>query len=303
MTSPIDLSRLPLPAAIEPLDFETLYAVFLERFLAYWDEARESDPSLPPFDVHPLETDPVATVGQAWSYLRLLDRARVNDAIKAVLAPYAQGADLDNVVARQGLARLVLAPATPTSAAVMETDVALLRRYLLSFERPSAGSRNRYLLEAWTAWPQMLDARVNGHAVHGRRGDVDILIVGPDGREATDDEKRAVRSAVHSPNVQPEAVSVTVLGATRLEYSVDFTIEVPQGPDPELVRQEVADRILAASGARMVIGGEIPAGYLASAAYGASVIRVRDNAPVVVPYSPQIVPVLTGMQIEVEVRP
>lgn len=302
MSTPIDLSRLPLPAVIEPLDFEALYSGFLGRFIAYWEAARADNPILPAFDVQMLESDPAAVTGQAWSYLRLLDRARVNDAVKALLAPYSTGSNLDNLVAKQNIARLVVVPATDSTPAVMEGDVALLRRYLLSFERASAGSRNAFLFEAWTAWPGMMDARVNGHAVHGRRGDIEIIIVGPAGRLATDEEKALVRAAVTKPHVQPEAVAVAVLNATRQEYVVDLVIEVPPGPDPELVRQEVADRITAAADARMVIGGEIPPGYLTSSAYGSSVIRVRDNAPVDVAQSPTAVPVMVGLQVQVEVR-
>lgn len=298
----IDLSRLPVPAVIETLSFDDLFDGFIDRFLNYWESARADDPSLPPYDVQGLETDPAAVVGQAWSYLRLLDRQRVNDAIKAVLAPYAVGNDLDNVAAAQGIERLTLVPADGDAPAVMESDAALLRRYMLSFERPSAGSRNRYLLEAWTAWPTMLDARVNGYAVHGRRGDLEIIIAGPDGIPASAAEKAAVRQAVQAPDVQSEAVQVTVLDATRFEYMVEMAIEVPQGPDPELVRAEVAARITAAAKTRMVIGGEIPAGYLTAAAYGSSVLVVRDNLPVVVERDPTVIPVMTGLVVQVEVR-
>lgn len=131
----INLSRLPLPDVIGTLDYEALYALFLSRFLAAWDEARAIDPSLPAYDVGSLETDLVASLGEAISYLRLLDRARVNDAVKAVLAPLATGADLDTVAARLGVERLIVQAATSTAPAVMESDGRLLARYLLAFGR------------------------------------------------------------------------------------------------------------------------------------------------------------------------
>ena len=298
----IDLSRIPAPAAIEALDYETLLSAVVTRFKAFWADARQTDPSLPDYDVDMLETDPAMIVGQVFAYLRLLDRQRVNDGIKALLAPFAQGTDLDNIVARQGIARLTVIPATANEPAVMETDIALLRRYLLSFDRPSAGSAARYLYEAWTAWPGMRDARVNGFKVHGRRGDTDIVIIGPDGDLATPEQRGLVSDAVRADHVKPEAVSVSVLDATRVEYAISLTIEVAPGPDPEIVRQEAIARITSAALARMLIGGEIPPGLLKGAAYGASVISVTDHAPVTIAADPYSVPVMTSLNVAVEVR-
>lgn len=305
----IDLSRLPLPAVIENLSYEALLSGFLDRFDTQWAAARALEPSLPPYDVRMLETDPNVIVGQVISYISLHDRQRVNDGIKSLLAPLSKGTDLDNVVAKQGVQRRIVVPATDTTGAVMEGDAALFTRYLDSFERPSAGSAARYRFEARTAWPQtadgvqgLWDIRVNGRAVHGRRGDTDIVIIGPFGRLATSEEKALVRNAVLQPHVQPEAVALTVLDAERNEYSAHFVVEVLPGPDPELVRQEVVKRVEQAAEVRMRIGGEIPSGFLASAAYGADVVKVRDLAPVAIDPDPYAVPVLTGLTVDIEVR-
>jgi phage-related baseplate assembly protein len=128
------------------------------------------------------------------------------------------------------------------------------------------------------------------------------VILGPFGRLATDAEKKLVRDAVTHPSVQPEAVAVTVLDADRVEYAVDFVIEVPLGPDAELIRQEAESRVRKAAEVRMVIGGEIPTGYLAAAAYGDGIIKVRDVSPVAIEPNPYAVPVLTECNVAVEVR-
>lgn len=302
MSTSIDLSRLPSPAAIEVLSAAALQQAFLDRFTIAWEEERLANPALPVFDVQGIAGAPVSTLKRVFSYLRLLDRQRVNDAVAAVLAPLANGADLDNIAAGQGIQRLVIAPATATAPAMMETDSALLRRYLLSFARPAAGTRDRYLLEAWTAWPSMLDARVNGHAVHGRRGDSDVVIIGPGGRLPTEAERAAVRDAVTAPDVQPEAVAVAVMPAKRSEYAVSLVIEVPNGPDPQIVRTEAIARVRKVADERMVIGGEVPAGLLSGAAYGPSVIKVRDLDPIAIEPDAYTVPVLTSVAIAVEVR-
>lgn len=275
----IDLSRLPAPTVVEPLDFETLQAAFLARFEAAWAEARATDPTLPEWDVGMLKTDPAVIASEAWSWLRLLDRQRVNDAIKGVLAPLAKGTNLDNVVARTGVERLTIVPATANADAVMESDDRLLQRYLLAFTRPAAGSTDRYLLEAMTAWPAMMTCTVIGRSVHGRKGDVDIVVAGPDGRDATDEEVAIVRAACTSTKVKPEATSVSILRATRRIYDVTGRVMVPAGPDAEAVRVEASARILAAGKARMKIGGEVPVSSLAGAAYGTSITRVDLWAP------------------------
>lgn len=275
----IDLSRLPLPAVLEEVSHADLLTLFMSRFVEAWHAEMERDPSLPDYTVSMLETDPARIALRTLGGLRMLDRQRVNDAIKALLAAMARGADLDNVVARQGIARLVVVPATGEQPAVMETDAALLRRYLLSFDRPSAGSAGRYLYEAWTAAPSLSDARVNGRAIHGRVGDVDVVIAGTDGADPTPEQIEAVQAAVLRPNVKPEAVGVAVIPATRVEYRVEQRITVPVGPDAELVRAEAEARVRGVTLSRMQIGAAVPRDLIAGAAFGASVVSVVHVAP------------------------
>ncbi|MBP0440689.1 baseplate J/gp47 family protein [Tianweitania sediminis] len=306
----IDLTRIAPPAVIEGLTHERFRQEFIFRFGEQWDVERGIDPSLPVWDVGGLEANPAARVGaRAFSYIRLLDHQRVNDAIKALLAPLATGSDLDNLVARQNVQRLVVRAATADAPAVMESDAALLRRYLLSFDMASAGSADRYLYEANKVWPQsedktlgLWDARVNGFDVHGRRGDTDVVIIGPFGRLPTSEERAAVSAAVRSPHVKPEAVSVAVLNATRAEYEANLVIEIAPGPDASVVQAEAVARVRAAGIERTLIGGEVPDDFIPGAAYGPNVIKVRDLSPVVIEPDPYTVPVLTNINITVEVR-
>lgn len=292
----IDLSRIPAPAAIEALDYETLLAAGISRFLDRWEVERALDPTLPDYDVEKLETDPAITLLQAWSYLRLLDRTRVNDAIMAVLAAFAKGTDLDNVVARQNVARLETAPGVP------ETDAQLLRRYLLSFGRAAAGSADRLAYDALTAVPALIDVRVNGFAVHGRRGEIDVVIAGADGL-TTPEQLAAVRAAVTSAAAKPEAVGVFVLPAERVTYTVAQSIAVPVGPDAELVRLEAVARVRAAADERRMIGQRVPRDLLAGAAFGQSIATVTHQAPSsdIVASAYQI-PVCTGIAVTAEVQ-
>lgn len=287
MSTTIDLSRIPAPAAIEPLDFETLFTAYRDRFTAAWLELRADE-----YDVGMLETDPAMIVGQAGAYLRLLDRRRVNDAVLAVLAPTATGTDLDNVAARVNIARLD-----------GETDPQLLRRYLMAFDRPSAGSADRYLYEVFTAWPQCLSANVVGQAKHGRKGDVDIVLAGPGGRVPTTQELATVRAVVTRTNVKPVATAVTVLSADRVTYAVRLEITVPRGPDPAVVRSEAQARVAAVCAERMQVEGEVPMDLLTGAAYGPNVITVTRLSPTAdISPSPYKMPVATSIEITTRVR-
>ena len=291
----IDLSRVPPPDAIEALDFETLLAAFKTRFLAFWEQERERIPTLPVYDVSELETDPAIIVGQAWSFIRLLDRQRVNDAVKAVFAPLAKGADLDNVVARQGVIRLETAPG------VVETDDQLLRRYLLSFGRASAGSVDRILFDAYSAWPGMYDARVNGWAVHGRRGEIDLVISGSDGVTPLD-KIALVRAAVTAQSNKPEAIGLFVLAAVRVGYTTSQVISVPVGPDAELVRLEAVARVQTACDTRKLIGATVQRDLIAGAAYGASIVGVdHQGPPSDIVASPYQIPVCDSVNTIVEI--
>jgi phage-related baseplate assembly protein len=298
--SVIDFSGLPFPNIIDPLDFETIRADteadLIERF-----------PAIAP--VLQLESAIVVKLIQAFGVREVLLRQRVNDGLKGVLTPFAKGADLDNVAARNGTFRLVVRPEQDGLPAIMESDAALLRRYLLGFERPSAGSAARYLYEAWKAWPQnadkslgLWDAKVNGHAVHGRRGDTDVVIIGPFGRLPTQEEKAAVRAAILAPDVRPEAVAVTLLDGRRVEYAIDLAIDIPPGPSPGLVEADTADRVMREAERRTVLGGEIPPGLMPGVAYGENVIKVTDLAPVAIAPDPYSIPVLTGVSVKATVR-
>ena len=155
----IDIASLPAPLAIEDLSFENLRSEFFDRFIAAWDDERAQDPTLPAYDVQDLLTDPIAIVSEPFAYFRLLDRGRVNDAVKAVLAPFSKRADLDNLVAGRNISRLVVQQATVDRPAIYENDAQLLRRFLLSFERDAVSSAGGLRFSAFSAVPGLSDAR------------------------------------------------------------------------------------------------------------------------------------------------
>ena len=290
--SAIDVTRLPEPEVLETLSYEALQQAYIDRFLAEWAVAKAEaadELDLPDYDVDILDSDPVMIASQAFSFVRMLDRARVNDAAKALLAAYATGTDLDALVARQNLTRLD-----------GENDVQLLRRYLLSFERAAAGSRSGLLFRAFTAAPSLHDCEVNGQAVHGRLGDVDIVIATSADGSLDQAVFDAVHAALSDEEAFPEATTLIFNMAETLSYPVRRTVHVPGGIDAALVKVEVEARLTAATSARAFIGASVPADYLTGACYGANVIDVTGESADVIADRYQM-PVAQALEITVEV--
>lgn len=82
------LRDIPYPSIIEELDYEKILSAYEELFKSYFKE-----------NITLLESDPIKAVLEALAYREMILRARINEAIKATFLHYAQGSDLDNVVA------------------------------------------------------------------------------------------------------------------------------------------------------------------------------------------------------------
>ena len=117
----IDLSQLPAPNVVEPLDYETLFA---ERKATLISCTRPTNRLLP--ELWRLNRSLSSKLLQENAYREVLLRQRVNDAAKAVMLAHATGEDLDQLGANFNTPRLVIAPADdstiPPTPAVMEAD-------------------------------------------------------------------------------------------------------------------------------------------------------------------------------------
>ena len=125
--STVDLSALPAPQVLEPLDFEALYEEELETFRGYMGDNWSAE----------LESDPVVKLLELSAYRRMQNRARVNDAAKAQLLAYAEEGDLDHLAGNVNLKRLVIQQqdllAVPPVVEVKEFDDALRERVQLAY--------------------------------------------------------------------------------------------------------------------------------------------------------------------------
>lgn len=87
----IDLGGVPPPPIIEPLDFEIIRSQVIQDTT---DRLNAADIA---YDVGVMETDPFVFLNESWAARELNLRARINDAVKAVLLASSWSANLDQV--------------------------------------------------------------------------------------------------------------------------------------------------------------------------------------------------------------
>ncbi|HDR9098360.1 TPA: baseplate J/gp47 family protein [Burkholderia vietnamiensis] len=212
----IDLSSLPLPDALEVLDFETIYATRKAAMVSLWpaDEQAEIAATLE------LESEPLARLLQENSYRELVWRQRVNDAVRAVMLAFAMGNDLEQRAALFGLMRLTVTPADPANNvdAVMERDDSLRERIQLAPQGFSvAGPSAAYITKARAVDGRIIDAQTS----RPRPGDVLVSLLSSEGDgTASDDLCRAVEVALSAEDQRPLNDTVFVKSAEIVRYRI-----------------------------------------------------------------------------------
>lgn len=223
----IDLSQLPSPQIIEPLDFETILvdvkAVMIAAFPA--DQQASVAAALS------LESEPLNVIAQAMAYRELLLRRRINEGAAACMLSHAEGTDLDNLAANLDTERLTITPETDTSDAVMESDEALRLRAQSAFEGMNvAGPSAAYEYFARSASGKVADARATSPAP----AEVVIAVLSTDGDGTASPELlAAVTAAVNDEEVRPLGDRVTVRSADIVDYSIDAELFLYPGPESE----------------------------------------------------------------------
>ncbi len=230
--STIDLSALPAPQVLESLDFEELYQEELAAFREYMGDN---------WTAH-LESDPVTKLLELGAYRRMQNRARVNDAGKALLLAFAKRADLDHLAGNVGLRRLVVQAedlsVVPPVSAVMEEDDALRERIQLVYEGlTTAGPRNSYILHARNASGLVADATAESPAP----AEVVVTVLSLDGDGTASPELLAeVETYLSDDDRRPVADRLTVQGAEILPYRIDAVVYMAgNGPENEAAQAEV----------------------------------------------------------------
>lgn len=251
--STLDLSQLPAPDVVEPLDFETIFSAMLA-------DLRARDPD---FDAL-VESDPVFKLLQAAAYAVLIYRARINAAAKATMLAFAVKSDLDQIGATRGVVRLE-----------SENDADFRKRIQLSPEGyTTAGSEGSYLFHGLSASPDVKDVQaisptpddirqlvLDVLSAHGAApalvddmtaaldgatwpGTVDIYVLSREDDGTADvGLLGAVAGALSAETVRPLTDNVRVHSASVTTYEIVAELIMYPGPDAELVRQAAMEAV------------------------------------------------------------
>ncbi|HEN3479466.1 TPA: baseplate assembly protein [Yersinia enterocolitica] len=273
----IDLSQLPAPLVIESLDFDSLFALRKEAFIALYPADQQDAMRL----TLSFESEPIVKLLQESAYRELLLRQRVNEGAQAVMVAHAIGSDLDHLGANNGIARLTITPANPDAipptAAVMESDDDFRVRIPQAFEGLSvAGPTGAYEYHARSADGRIADAS----AISPSPACVTVTVLSREGNGiAAQDLLDNVFTVLNDENVRPVADRLTVNSAAIVEYQIDATLYFYPGPEAEPVRVAAEKKLTAFVTAQRRLGRDIRLSALYAALHVEGVQRVVINAP------------------------
>lgn len=278
MSGTIDLSQLPPPVVVEPLDFETLFAQRKAAFIAMYpeDEQEEIARTLE------LESEPITMLLEENCYRELLLRQRVNEAARAVMLAYSTDSDLDNLAVNFNVERLTIQEeddsVTPPIEAVMESDPDLRTRTQQAFEGLSVAGPTA----AYEFWGRSADGRVADiSAVSPTPACVTISVLSREGDgTASDDLLSVVAAALNDEEVRPVTDRVTVQSAEIVPYQIDATLYIYPGPEAEPVRQASEQQLQAYIAAQNRLGRDIRLSAIYAALHVEGVQRVELAQPV-----------------------
>tara|TARA_R110000851_G_scaffold333531_1_gene514910 strand:+ start:82644 stop:83561 length:918 start_codon:yes stop_codon:yes gene_type:complete len=244
VTSPIDLSLLPAPDALEVVDFEEIYAARKQRLVDLFPVEVQQEV----YETLALESEPISKLLQENAYREIVLRQRVNDCVRRVLLAFAKGADLDHLGAKYYVFRLVVQPAQPEASPpvplIMEDDDAFLERIQDAYEGLStAGPRGAYEFHTRSADGRVVDAR----AVSPEPCDVDVYVLSFEGDGTASPELLdIVDQALNDEDIRPLGDRVTVRSSVIVPYQIIAKLHM-KSPGPgkdlaiELARQQTTE--------------------------------------------------------------
>ncbi|WP_392432818.1 baseplate assembly protein [Yersinia sp. HM-2024] len=274
----IDLSMLPAPLVVESLDFETLFAVRKEEFIALYPADQQDAVRL----TLSFESEPIVKLLQENAYRELLLRQRVNEGAQAVMVAHAIGSDLDHLGANSGIERLTITLADPDAIppimAVMESDDDFRVRIPQAFEGLSvAGPTGAYEYHARSADGRIADAS----AISPSPACVTITVLSREGNgTAPQDLLDTVFVALNDENVRPVADRLTVNAADIVEYQIDATLYFYPGPEAEPIRAASEAQLQSYISTQRRLGRDIRKSAIYAALHVEGVQRVELTAPV-----------------------
>lgn len=277
MTTVIDLSRLPSPNVIEPLDFEQILAERKAYLLSLYPEAEQPAVAA----ALALESEPLNKLLQENAYREVILRQRINDAARAVMLAYAVDADLDQLGANYNVQRLLIdagdPAAVPPRPAVYESNVDYRRRIQLSPEGyTTAGSEQSYIFHGLSADADVADIS----AISPTPGSVTVYVLSRTGDGAASEALLAtVARALNQEAVRPMTDSVLVQSASIINYTIVAELVMLPGPDSAVVRAAALAAAQAYASAQHALRRDVTLSGLYAALHQPGVQRVELASP------------------------
>lgn len=248
VTPLLDLSQTPTPQLVENLDFQA-------RFTQLWDEFVSRASEYSSLTAH----DPAQLLAHAATLELIRASHHINETGVAAMLAFAQGSDLDALVAGRNLQRLLIDPgdleAVPPRKPIYEDDDALRRRALLALESKSAsGPRATYLAHALAADPKVRDA----FAYSPTPGDARVVLLSHDDQGAASQTTiDAVFNRLNRDTVRPITDRLTVVSANIVEYTIRVHLTIRSGVEPQLIADQTKADLDAFSEDSRKIGNDV----------------------------------------------
>jgi phage-related baseplate assembly protein len=273
----IDLSLLPAPTVVDPLDYESLLADRKATLISlYPEEQREAIAR-----TLTLESEPIVKLLQENAYRELILRQRINEAAQAVMLGYAGGSDLDQLGGNFQVERLVVQQpdntVIPPVVAIMESDSDFRVRIQQAFEGLSvAGSSGSYEYHGRSADGRVADVS----ATSPSPANVLISVLSREGDGTASAELVAiVDKALNDEDVRPVADRVTVRSATIVNYNIDALLYLYPGPEAEPIRRAAEAKLKSYISAQHRLGRDIRLSAIYAALHAEGVQRVELKSP------------------------
>lgn len=272
--SNVDLTQLPPPSVVEPLDFETILAERKATLVSYYPADQQAAIAA----TLELESEPLNKLLQENAYREVVLRARINDAAKQTLLAFASGTTLDHLVAEYNIARLLVTPgdpaANPPVDPVYESDDRLRLRGQMAFEGlTTAGPVNAYKFHALSASADVADVAVDSPSP----GTVRVTLLSPAGPPSADTLNR-VSQALSADDVRPLCDLVAVEPAQIKPYAVDATLNATGlGKEQAIAAATAAMNQTAAAYYR--VGATVPLSAIYAALHQPGIDSVTLRAP------------------------
>lgn len=279
--SPIDLSALSLPDAVEALDYETLLAARRAVLLALAPELAEA---------LALESEPLIKLLEVGAYREMILRAAVNDSVRAVMLATATGTDLDHLAALLGVERQVLVEADPNAippvAEALEDDASLRRRVQLAPEgMTNAGTVGAYTYHALRAHGRIRDVGVSSPGP----GQVLVTVLSHDDDGQPSAEVLAAVTAVLE-EVRPLCDDATAAAPVFADFGVTATLHLTASPGAEVVLAAAEAAVAAYLDQARAVGRVVRRSALIAALHQPGVETVVLAAP-----AADVAPGITGV--------